>query len=782
MFKQVNRWAVFLGLAMASLPVCAQSVNSVRVYTQPPGLQFTIDGQYFFGSTDYLWPANSKHVIAGYDQRSVDFNTRFTYMDWVSNLAPGVLNTLQPITADPNLQWIRLDFKPEYLLTVKIFDCSGYPDGACPSAGQVSLASVGNPPDPPAVACGTVNSRDCSTWLPAGSTVQAQAFPSSGYIFTGWGPLVGQPQPMSLTPFQITFTMTAGEQLSPMFFPARPIQVNLQTQPPNLQILADRTPYYAPVNLEWGYDTTHTLGTLPSQSYLGKPYAFDSWSDGGAINHDYKMPAGPSAVTVTANFLPAATVAFLTSPPGLSLGIDGRLNWQTYNFIWAAGSAHAISAPAMQTDAQGHKYRFDSWSNGKPEAFSYTVADPPVDDRVTARYQALGQITVASIPAGVALQVDGASCTTPCVIERPAGTSVKISAPGSIDLAAGSRLVFQGWGDSADALRVIPVSQDASSYALSYRQQNRLSVSATPPEGASLTVVPSSPDGFYDAGSVVSILPNLALGFRFAGWSGDYSGTTTLAAITLDSPKSAVLLLDRVPAIAPVGVRSAAPGANAASVAPSSLISIFGVNLAPASQIAATNPLAQTLQTVTVRVDDATFLPLVFVSPEQINAQISSATPEGTHKITVHWEGKPETTAQVVVTRNAPGLFSTGPADQPIGSFVRVNGEVVTPDNPATAGEIVTGFGTGLGPYASAPPDGFLVAESSAYALVDSVTVVAGDATNIDALYAGRSAAGVGVDAVRFQLPNSLPDSSFLPVKVRINGQDSNSVLLPISH
>ena len=125
-------------------------------------------------------------------------------------------------------------------------------------------------------------------------------------------------------------------------------------------------------------------------------------------------------------------------------------------------------------------------------------------------------------------------------------------------------------------------------------------------------------------------------------------------ALTLDSPRSALLSLDRVPALAPFGVRNAALGASAESVAPGSLISIFGASLAPVLEIGPPSPLAQTLAGVTVRADD-TFLPLVFVSPSQINAQLPSTMAEGPHKIIVRWEGKTETSADILVARNAPG-------------------------------------------------------------------------------------------------------------------------------
>ena len=242
-----------------------------------------------------------------------------------------------------------------------------------------------------------------------------------------------------------------------------------------------------------------------------------------------------------------------------------------------------------------------------------------------------------------------------------------------------------------------------------------------------------------------------------------------------------ILKLDRVPAIAPQGVRNAAAGTGADSVAPGSIISIYGGSLAPDLRIGPNSPLAQVLGSVTVRVE-GTFLPLIFVSPGQINAQLPAVLSEGPHQITVRWEGKPETSAKIVVVRNAPGLFNSGPADTPIGSFFRGSGEAVTPDSPARAGQTVSILGTGLGAYAQAPPDGYLFDESGGYALADEVTVLIGDDSTATALYAGRSGAAVGVDAVRFQLPANLPDAPYLPVKIRVNGQESNRVLLPISN
>jgi uncharacterized protein (TIGR03437 family) len=753
-------WAAAVPLAQAQ-----SSINNVRVYTDPPSAYFQVDGQNFIGSATFLWPATSKHVVTSYDQSEAVPGAQFVYQGWISNLNSTV-STSEPITADPSLQWIKLVFVASYLVTIDMVNC---PDPAqpCASPGTVVLNGV------------SYSSR-AQLYVAATGSVHAQAFPNSGYIFVGWGPIPGVPT--AQTAFDITFQLTGPTQLSPNFQPATAIQtqVNVVTTPPQLQILLDRTAYVTPINLEWGWGTVHSLGAIPVQVAQGVTYVFSSWSDGGAINHDYTVASQAGAINLMANFVPASVDAFQTSPAGLTLSIDGQQNWPSYNFAWLPGSTHQISAPATQNDAQGHPYRFVSWSNGQPAAFTYSAIPAPGGDRLTATYQPVGQATVTSTPPGLTLQIDGNTCTTPCSIQKDVGATAVATAPSVVNTNAQSRLSFQGWGDSTALTRTITLGASPTTYTAAYTTQNLLTLTATPPNGANFSVTPASADGFYAAGTVVAVTAQLALGYKVTAWSGDITGSSINPAVTLDAPRSAALLLNPVPAIAPLGVQSAADGANPSSVAPGSLISIFGANLASDVFVASGNPLAQTLDSVTVRADN-TFMPLVFVSPGQINAQLPGNLAAGSHNLTVRWEGKPETTAPLNVVRNAPGLFNGGQQNQPVGSFIRPDGSAVTPDHPAQVGDMISVLGTGLGPYVMTPPDGFVFDESAGYVLADAVSVMTGDSTMVTPLYAGRSGAGVGVDAVRFQVPANLPAGSMIPITVQVNNTQSNTVFLPVS-
>ena len=112
-------------------------------------------------------------------------------------------------------------------------------------------------------------------------------------------------------------------------------------------------------------------------------------------------------------------------------------------------------------------------------------------------------------------------------------------------------------------------------------------------------------------------------------------------------------------------------------------------------------------------------VPLFFVSPGQINVQLPSNLVDGAHTLTVHLEGKPEASETFTVARNAPGLFSTGDGKAAIATHQ--NGSLISAHSPARHGEVVTLYGTGLGPYHPAPADGVAVPSTTKYPLADAV-------------------------------------------------------------
>src|SRR5512138_1291434 len=90
-----------LGLGIALLPAQV-TVSSVRVYTEPAGASFYVDGQLFAGAATFLWPAGSKHVLNIEPlQYALGRKTRYTFAGWTDST--GILSVSAPaltVTAD----------------------------------------------------------------------------------------------------------------------------------------------------------------------------------------------------------------------------------------------------------------------------------------------------------------------------------------------------------------------------------------------------------------------------------------------------------------------------------------------------------------------------------------------------------------------------------------------------------------------------------------------------------------------------------------------------------
>ena len=190
------------------------------------------------------------------------------------------------------------------------------------------------------------------------------------------------------------------------------------------------------------------------------------------------------------------------------------------------------------------------------------------------------------------------------------------------------------------------------------------------------------------------------------------------------------------------------------------------------------SPLPQSLGGVTVRIGDR-LLPLMFVSPGQINLQLPPDLLTGPNALAVSVPGLPDALAPFTVVRDAPGLFQQVVNNQAFAVVLHEDGSLVTSDSPARQGELLSLYGTGFGPTAPTRPEGFAVPALPAYALLDAAAILVGDAT-LTPENAFAAPGRVGIDVVQFRLPEGGPTGVNAPLHVTLGDADSNLVLLPV--
>ena len=192
-------------------------------------------------------------------------------------------------------------------------------------------------------------------------------------------------------------------------------------------------------------------------------------------------------------------------------------------------------------------------------------------------------------------------------------------------------------------------------------------------------------------------------------------------------------------------------------VAPLSIISIFGEDLAlRTAQVGALNGqgrLPDRLGGVQVTIGGLT-IPLFFVSPGQINAQVPRALAprERPWTMRIVREGLVGPDAEVSVRAVAPGLFPVVVHRD----FTVVGREPLLPSTPARPGDLVILFGTGFGPTVPTADTGELPPGPATIVMPSSVWIEDRMISPDRVLYIGQTPGLAGLQQVNVLLPEDL--------------------------
>ncbi len=226
-------------------------------------------------------------------------------------------------------------------------------------------------------------------------------------------------------------------------------------------------------------------------------------------------------------------------------------------------------------------------------------------------------------------------------------------------------------------------------------------------------------------------------------------------------------------------------GIPGGGIARGSVFSIFGAGLGPASSPALAFPLSTTLGGVSIKVSNANgsvsadAIPL-FVSPGQINAIMPSNAPLGRVSVVVTVNGVRSLLSPIDVVNSTFGIYAISSGGFGPGVFQNFNSQTDQPVNsltvPAQPGQVVTLWGTGLGPVTF--PDN--VAPTPGSLPTDTEVFVGGKPAVVS--YSGRSPCCSGTDQIVFTVPADAPLGCWVPVQVRTEKSIvSNTATLAIS-
>ena len=180
-------------------------------------------------------------------------------------------------------------------------------------------------------------------------------------------------------------------------------------------------------------------------------------------------------------------------------------------------------------------------------------------------------------------------------------------------------------------------------------------------------------------------------------------------------------------------------------VAPGTIVSVFGTNLASQALSATSLPLPFALAGTSVTLAGQA-LPLFFVSSGQINAQIPFGLPNGAASMVVRNLNGPSSAFSVPIAATSPAIFTTTADGKGAAISVHVDFKLVQKisGQNANAGETIVLFCTGLGAV-----DGFSTAgvagPSSSLARTSQTTTVSMDGRPAQVSFAGLAPGFAGL-------------------------------------
>jgi uncharacterized protein (TIGR03437 family) len=237
------------------------------------------------------------------------------------------------------------------------------------------------------------------------------------------------------------------------------------------------------------------------------------------------------------------------------------------------------------------------------------------------------------------------------------------------------------------------------------------------------------------------------------------------------------------------GVTNGASFSTTTPLAPGVIFSVFGSSMTDGTSASASDiPLPTRLAGARL-LADGTAVPLFFASPGQINAQLPTGLSGNTVSLQVEVQGSNGTllsTARVVSsTSTSPGVFTLDQNGSGPGAILKTSdfSKICPParadcsTNPATRGEPIAIYATGLGTVQGTLPIG----DAATQALETTATTTASvGGYPAQVLYAGLAVGFAGLYQVNVVVPANVPTGPQVPVTVSVGGRTSNVVTVAV--
>jgi hypothetical protein len=356
---------------------------------------------------------------------------------------------------------------------------------------------------------------------------------------------------------------------------AAPKTVTITSNPPGLAVVVDGATVTTPQNFAWKLHSTHTLDVpAGAQSVGGGTYIYGRWNDNTAASHSVTVTPGnntlaapatsPSVTVYSANFVQLSpyTATYDSNQGSVTVSPAPQ------SYPGASGTYFVARQPVTLTATPAAGYQFLTWGGTSLPLSANPKTDQVPDGAaaysVSATFTNQPVFTITTSPPGLYFQIDDfyyyqgpQSFDQAHFNWAPGQTHTVTGFSPNQPYSVNTRYVFKSWSDKGALSHTITVPKTSKTLTGTWIPQYVPIATPTPDCAATVTLTPTSPDGFYTKGAKVKVAAAPASGWLLTGWSGDLTGKRATQTLTVNDEELAIATYDT--STAPLALTTLSP-------------------------------------------------------------------------------------------------------------------------------------------------------------------------------------------------------------------------------
>jgi hypothetical protein len=460
---------------------------------------------------------------------AIDATSRYKFKDWTGDLVPSP-DTTNPVSVTMNqARSFTANYTKQFKLTL---------------ATNPGAVGVNNITAIPTSADSFYNDGQ-SVELTAAATITVDA--NTRYKFKEW---TGDLASSADTSNPVSVTMNQARSLTANY--VKQFKLTLATSPADVGISNITA---SPTSTDGFYHDGQSVQLTAAVTVVidsTTRYKFKDWTGDLVSSPDTNNPVSVTMNqprSVTANYVKQFKLTLTSAPAGVGGTSNPSANPASVDGFYDDGTSVSISAASPVVIDATSRYRFTHWTGDASGSTNPVSVTMNAAKSVTANYVTQFKLTLLTAPPGLggAGNPSASPVSTDGFYDN--GTAVSVSAASPVVIDATSRYRFTHWtGDGSGSTNPVSVTMNAAkSVTANYVTQFKLTLLTAPPGvggAGNPSASPTSPDGFYDDGTSVSIsaanpvVIDATSRYRFTHWTGEGSGTTNPVSITMNGAKT----------------------------------------------------------------------------------------------------------------------------------------------------------------------------------------------------------------------------------------------------